>query len=225
MRKRGRFELAHNGTLFLDEIGEINQNVQIKILRVLQERTFERVGGEETIEVDVRIIAATNRDLKSEIEKGNFREDLYYRLNVVNIALPLLSERREDIPLLVSSFIKELSRENDKNVNGIDSKATKALYAYSWPGNVRELRNCIESSIVMCKTNIISLDDLPPYIQSNSDKDFIRLSFGTSLSEVEKAIIIFNLSKNNGNKSKTAEMLGIGRKTLHRKIKEYNIDI
>ena len=225
MRKRGRFELAHNGTLFLDEIGEINQNVQIKILRVLQERTFERVGGEETIDGDVRIIAATNRDLKSEIEKGNFREDLYYRLNVVNIALPLLSERREDIPLLVSSFIKELSRENDKNVNGIDSKATKALYAYSWPGNVRELRNCIESSIVMCKTNIISLDDLPPYIQSNSDKDFIRLSFGTSLSEVEKAIIIFNLSKNNGNKSKTAEMLGIGRKTLHRKIKEYNIDI
>jgi len=225
MRKRGRFELAHNGTLFLDEIGEINQNVQIKILRVLQERTFERVGGEETIEVDVRIIAATNRDLKSEIEKGNFREDLYYRLNVVNIALPLLSERREDIPLLVSSFIKELSRENDKNVNGIDFKATKALYTYSWPGNVRELRNCIESSIVMCKTNIISLDDLPPYIQSNSDKDFIRLSFGTSLSEAEKAIIIFNLSKNNGNKSKTAEMLGIGRKTLHRKIKEYNIDI
>lgn len=225
MRKRGRFELAHNGTLFLDEIGEINQNVQIKILRVLQERTFERVGGEETIEVDVRIIAATNRDLKEEIAKGNFREDLYYRLNVVNIEIPLLSERREDIPLLISSFIKELSVENNKEIKGIDSKAANALYTYSWPGNVRELRNCIESAIVMCKTDIVSIDDLPPYIQSNSETNFIRLPSGISLTEAEKAIITFNLNQNSGNKSKTAEVLGIGRKTLHRKIKEYNIDV
>jgi DNA-binding NtrC family response regulator len=224
MRKRGRFELAHNGTLFLDEIGEINQNVQIKILRVLQERTFERVGGEETLEVDVRIIAATNRDLKEEIKNGSFREDLYYRLNVVNIEIPLLSERTEDIPLLVSSFIKELSVENNKEIKGIDSKATKALYAYPWPGNVRELRNCIESAIVMCKTDIITIDDLPPYIQSNSDTNFIKLPCGISLSEAEKTIITFNLNQNNGNKSKTAEILGIGRKTLHRKIKEYNIE-
>ncbi len=225
MRKRGRFELAHNGTLFLDEIGEINQNVQIKILRVLQERTFERVGGEETLEVDVRFIAATNRDLKADIKKGKFREDLYYRLNVVNIELPPLSERMEDIPLLISSFIKELSKENNKEISGIDSKATNALYIYSWPGNIRELRNCVESAIVMCKTKIITLDDLPPYIQTDSEKNYIKLNSGISLSDAEKAIIAFNLGQNNGNKSKTAEILGIGRKTLHRKIKEYNLEV
>ena len=167
-RKRGRFELAHLGTLFLDEIGEINQNVQIKLLRVLEEKKFERVGGEETVEVDVRLIAATNRDLKEAIAKGSFREDLYYRLNVVNIHIPPLRERKEDIPLLVAAFLKEFSQENGKPIEGIDAKARLALYNYSWPGNVRQLRNSMESAVVLCKGTTITLDDLPPNLRGET---------------------------------------------------------
>jgi DNA-binding NtrC family response regulator len=188
-RKRGRFELAHSGTIFLDEIGEINQTVQIKILRVLQEKRFERVGGEETVEVDVRIISATNRDLKEEISKGNFREDLYYRLNVVNIHVPPLRERKEDIPLLATAFLKEFAEENGKKIDGIDPKARLALYGHPWPGNIRELRNCMESAVVMAKNSIITLDDLPPTVVSSSDGDFIRINIGTSLPDAEKEII------------------------------------
>jgi DNA-binding NtrC family response regulator len=223
-RKRGRFELAHLGTLFLDEIGEINQSIQIKILRVLQEKKFERVGGEETLEVDVRIIAATNRNLKEEIATGTFREDLYYRLNVVNIDIPPLRERKEDVPLLISAFIKELAQENDKLVEGIDSKAMVTLYNYGWPGNVRELRNCIESAVVMCKSNVITVDDLPPSIQSSPNGNYIKLPLGTSLAEAEKELITFTLNQHKGNKSKSATVLGIGRKTLHRKIQEYGLE-
>jgi DNA-binding NtrC family response regulator len=223
-RKRGRFELAHLGTLFLDEIGEINQNVQIKILRVLQEKTFERVGGEETIEVDVRIIAATNKNLKEEIARGAFREDLYYRLNVVNIEIPPLRERKEDIPLLVYHFIKELARENGKAVEGLDHKAAAVLYNYAWPGNVRELRNCIESAVVMAKGSAVTHEDLPPTVKGGSDEDYLRLAAGISLAQAEKQLIAYTLSRNGGNKSRTAEILGIGRKTLHRKIDEYKLE-
>ncbi len=223
-RRRGRFELAHMGTLFLDEIGDINRNIQMKILRVLQEKKFERVGGEETLEVDVRILAATNKNLKDEIEAGNFREDLYYRLNVVNIEIPPLRDRKEDIPLLVAAFVKEIAEDNDKIVEGVDSKVMMTLYNYSWPGNVRELRNCIESAIVMGKTNIIEVDDLPPFIRDNSDEDFIKIPANTRLSEAEKEIISFALNQNRGNKSRTASILGIGRKTLHRKIQEYGLE-
>ena len=223
-RKRGRFELAHTGTIFLDEIGEINQSIQIKILRVLQEKTFERVGGEDTLEVDVRIVSATNKELRSEIENGGFREDLFYRLNVVNIHIPPLRERKEDIPLLVSAFIKEFATENDKPVEGIDPKARGMLYNYSWPGNVRELRNCIESAVVMAKGNIITPDDLPPSITSDLDGGFIRIPTGSTMAEAEAEIIRSTLNANNGNKSRTAETLGIGRKTLHRKIAEYHIE-
>ena len=222
-RKRGRFELAHLGTLFLDEIGEINQNIQIKILRVLHEKKFERVGSEETIEVDVRIIAATNRDLKQDIVTGSFREDLYYRLNVVNIDIPPLRERKDDIPLLVAAFIRQLAQENNKVIEGIDSKVNMALFNYPWRGNVRELHNCIESAIVMCKSNVITMEDLPPYIRSTSDENYIKLMAGTTLSEAEKEIITFTLHQYRGNKSKTADVLGIGRKTLHRKIQEYDL--
>ncbi|MFP4429673.1 MAG: sigma-54-dependent transcriptional regulator [Spirochaetaceae bacterium] len=222
-RKRGRFELAHMGSIFLDEIGEINQSVQIKILRVLQEKRFERVGGEETLEVDVRIISATNKELKVEIEKGTFREDLFYRLNVVNIHIPPLRERKEDIPLLVSSFIREFAQENEKPVEGIDPKARAALYKYSWPGNVRELRNCIESAVVLSKGNIITVDDLPPTINTENEQDYIRVPVGSTLAEAEQEIIRSTLNYNNGNKSKTAEALGIGRKTLHRKIADYHL--
>ncbi len=222
-RKRGRFELANEGTLFLDEIGEIDQNIQIKLLRVLQEKKFERVGGEESLEVDVRLVAATNKNLKEEIEKGNFREDLYYRLNVVNIEVPPLRDRKDDIPLFITSFIKEFSSENGKNIEHIDEKCRAALYAYNWPGNVRELRNCIESAVVMCKGNTITLNDLPPTLRSNSDEGWIKIHVGTSLAESEKIIIMDTLSAQKGNKSKTAEILNIGRKTLHRKLSEYNV--
>jgi DNA-binding NtrC family response regulator len=222
-RKRGRFELAHLGTLFLDEIGEINQNVQIKLLRVLEEKKFERVGGEETVEVDVRLIAATNRDLKEAISKGTFREDLYYRLNVVNIHVPPLRERKEDIPLLVAAFLKEFSQENGRRIEGMDAKARLALYNYSWPGNVRQLRNSIESAVVLSKGSTLTLDDLPPNIRGETGTDSLRLHVGASLAEVEKEVIRSTLAREGGNKSRTAEILGIGRKTLHRKIEEYGL--
>jgi DNA-binding NtrC family response regulator len=220
-RKRGRFELAHEGTLFLDEIGEIDQNIQIKLLRVLQEKKFERVGGEETIETDVRIVAATNKNLMDEIEKGNFREDLYYRLNVVNILVPSLRERKDDLPLLITSFLKEFAEENGKTMEGIDDKARSCLYNYDWPGNVRELRNCIESAVVMAKGQVITEADLPPTLRTQNDPGWIRIPLGSSLEESEKIIIRDTLSAQKGNKSKTAEILAIGRKTLHRKLAEW----
>ena len=223
-RKRGRFELADTGSLFLDEIGEINQNVQIKILRVLQERRFERVGGESTIEVDVRFIAATNRDLKAEIAEGRFREDLYYRLNVVNIHVPPLRERREDIPLLAATFLHEFSQENGKQVEGFDPRSRQALYAYDWPGNVRELRNCIESAVVMASGKFVTIDDLPPGPRSAQEKKEIHLPAFCSIEEAEKIIIAETLAMLGGNKTKTAEVLKIGRKTLYQKIDEYKID-
>lgn len=216
--KKGRFELAHGGTIFLDEIGEINQQTQIKLLRVLQEKKFERVGGEETIEVDVRVVAATNRNLEEEVRAGRFREDLYYRLNVVSIHVPSLRERKDDIPLLVDAFVKKFSEENGKNVTGIDAKARSALYKYDWPGNIRQLQNCIESACVMCSGTEISLEDLPPSISEYKGDGTISVPTGITLEEAEKIIIRQNLAANKGNKSKTAELLGIERKTLNRKL-------
>jgi DNA-binding NtrC family response regulator len=223
-RRRGRFELANEGTLFLDEIGEIDQNIQIKLLRVLQEKKYERLGGEETLEADVRLLAATNRDLKTEIEKGRFREDLYYRLNVVTILVPPLRERKDDIPLLINSFIKEFAAENNKEISGIDEKARAMLYRYDWPGNIRELRNCIESTVVMSKSSVITTGDLPPTISDAvrdaviSDEQNIPIPMGTKLEDAENIVIQHTLTAQNGNKSRTAELLGIGRKTLDRKL-------
>ena len=220
-RKRGRFELAHGGTIFLDEIGEIDQNVQIKILRVLQDKRFERVGGEETVEVDVRLITATNRDLEKEVAEGRFREDLYYRLNVVHIHVPPLRERRDDIPLLITAFLQEFTQENGKTIEGIDDRARAALYKFDWPGNIRQLRNCLESAVVMCSGSVIKLEDLPPTIAGSGEADSIAVPAGITMAEAEKIIILQNLAINKGNKSKTADILGIGRKTLHRKLDEY----
>ena len=219
--KRGRFELANGGTIFLDEIGEIDQNVQIKILRVLQDKRFERVGGEETLEVDVRVIAATNRDLEAEIAAGRFREDLYYRLNVVHIHVPPLRDRRDDIPLLITAFLQEFAKENGKTIEGIDSRARSALYKFDWPGNIRQLRNCLESAVVMSSGPIIKLEDLPPSIAGSSQTDIIEVPAGIPMAEAEKMLILQNLAINKGNKTKTADILGIGRKTLHRKLDEY----
>ncbi len=224
-QRKGRFELAHQGSIFLDEIGEINQSVQIKILRVLQERAFERVGGSQTIEVDTRIIAATNRDLKREIEKGQFREDLYYRLNVVNIHIPPLRERPSDIPLLASAFLKEFAGENGKTIEGMDDKAATALYNYNWPGNIRELRNCVESGVVMARGALLTLKDLPPSVTaSREEKDFLRIPLGTTMAEAEKQVIRSTLYYTKGNKSRAAEVLDIGRKTLHRKIHDFGLE-
>lgn len=221
--KRGRFELAHEGTIFLDEIGEISQNVQVKLLRVIQERKFERVGGEETLDVDVRIIAATNRNLEEEIKKGNFREDLYYRLNVVNINVPPLRERKDDIPIMVNNFIRKFSKENNKNITTVDTKAKNALYSYDWPGNIRELRNCIEGAVVIAEGSTLRLEDLPPAVRKSQENSSISIPAGTDMDTAEKIIIRETLLFCHGNKSKTAQVLGIGRKTLHRKLLEMNL--
>ena len=220
----GKFELADGGTIFLVEIGEINLSTQIKLLRVLQERSFERVGGEKTINVDIRIVAATNKNLEEEVRAGKFREDLFYRLNVVRIEMPALRERKDDIPLLMHGFLKEFNIENQKNILGFDNRAKSAILKYSWPGNIRELRNCVESAVVMCTKDQISFDDLPSTVRSGCDISAITIPAGITMNEAEKIIITENLALNNGNKTKTAETLGIGRKTLHRKLIEYGIE-
>lgn len=223
-QKKGRFELSDTGTIFLDEIGEINAHVQIKILRVLQEKQFERVGGEKTLKIDTRIISATNRDLQEEINKGAFREDLFYRLNVVHIEVPPLRERKDDIPILSAAFLKEFNEENGKEIEGFSPKARATLSNYSWPGNIRELRNCIESSVVLSKGTIIDLQDLPEHVASTSGEDQVSLPLGISMKDAERTLISATLHHCGGNKTKASDILGIGRKTLHRKIQEYGID-
>ncbi|MCP3967294.1 MAG: sigma-54-dependent Fis family transcriptional regulator [Lentisphaerae bacterium] len=236
-QKPGRFELADNGTLFLDEIGEIDPQVQVKLLRVLETRSFERIGGIESLETSARLISATNRDLKTMVENGDFREDLFYRLDVVNIKLPPLRDRIEDIPILVKHFIDEFAADNIKNIRGISEGALAALCAYSWPGNIRELRNCIERMIVLCRGNSLEIDNVPFNIlnQKGSVAGY-RPKFmvkntstapqqGTSLDldQNEKLLIIKALEECGGNRTKAADKLGISRRTLHRRLKEYNL--
>lgn len=220
---KGRFELANGGTIFLDEIGEINQSTQVKLLRVLQEKKFERIGGEETIEVDIRIVAATNRKLEDEVAAGRFREDLYYRLNVVRIEMPPLRDRKDDIPLLMHSFLREFNVENEKNIKGFDARSKAAIIKYNWPGNIRELKNCIESAVVMCNGEEIRIEDLPESIRKKGEEKTISIPMGTTMDEAEKIIIQETLAANSGNKTKTADVLGIGRKTLHRKLEEWEL--
>lgn len=217
---KGKFELANGGTIFLDEIGEINQATQVKLLRVLQEKTFERIGGEKSIEVDVRIVAATNKNLEEEVKAGRFREDLFYRLNVVRIEMPSLRERKDDIPLLMHAFLREFNLENEKNIKGFDNRAKSAIIKYSWPGNIRELRNCIESAVVMCNGDEIKIEDLPSSVRAQSEGQTITIPLGITMEEAELIIIQENLAACKGNKSKCADILGIGRKTLHRKLGE-----
>ncbi len=223
-RKRGRFELADGGIIFLDEIGEISQSTQVKILRVLQEKSFERVGGEETLVVDVRIVSATNRDLYKEVQEGRFREDLFYRLNVVHVHVPPLRERKEDTSLFIAHFLSVAAKENSKQVEGITRKARTALEEYQWPGNIRELRNCIESAVVLCQGNIIEIEDLPASVRNNEKESSIELRIGSTLAEAEREMIKMTLMTYDGNKSKTAEILGIGRKTLHNKIISHHLE-
>ncbi len=221
---KGRFELADGGTIFLDEIGEVNLATQVKLLRVLQEHKFERVGGEKSVEVDVRVVAATNRNLEDEVKAGRFREDLFYRLNVVRIEMPSLRERMDDIPLLMHSFLREFNIENKKNIKGFDKASKSAMIKYSWPGNIRELKNAVESAVVMCTGDEIKIEDLPRALRSQGEEKVINIPIGITMDEAEKIIIQENLAANKGNKSKTADILGIGRKTLHRKLEELNIE-
>ena len=221
---KGRFELADGGTIFLDEIGEVNLATQVKLLRVLQEHKFERVGGEKSIEVDVRVVAATNRNLEDEVKAGRFREDLFYRLNVVRIEMPALRERMDDIPLLMHSFLREFNIENKKNIKGFDKASKAAMIKYSWPGNIRELKNAVESAVVMCTGDEIKIEDLPRALRSQGEEKVITIPIGITMDEAEKIIIQENLAANKGNKSKTADILGIGRKTLHRKLEELQIE-
>ncbi|NCD33693.1 MAG: sigma-54-dependent Fis family transcriptional regulator [Spartobacteria bacterium] len=220
-QRLGRFERAHGGTLFMDEIGEISAVVQVKLLRVLEERCIERVGGDSTIKIDVRLISATNKDLKAMVKDGSFREDLFYRLDVVIIRLPSLRERLEDIPLLAHHFLRQFSEENGKKIDGITPDALAILQRYPWPGNVRELRNKIENMVVMTRSTRLGMKDLPSDIRAAAEAE-ASTSHG-SLEETERKLIIEALAENNGNRTKAAQQLGISRRTLHRKINEFEL--
>ncbi len=223
-RRRGRFELADGGTLFLDEIGEIDPSIQVKTLRVLEERKFERVGGQESLEVDVRLVAATNKNLKEMMEQGRFREDLFYRLYVVVIHLPALRERDGDIPLLAQHFLKSLAKENGKAIDGITPEAMEALAAYSWPGNVRELRNVLERMVVLSRGDKLTLRDVPAAIRDAVRQDIVPKPAGElTLDEAEKQLIIRALKTHEGSRTLAAKELGISRRTLHRKLNEYGL--
>ena len=216
----GSFEAAHGGTLFLDEIGELPLAMQVKLLRALENRSFTRVGGTQPVVVDIRVIAATNRELKSLVEAGEFRQDLYYRLNVIDIHLPALKDRTEDIPLLVSRFLKELSTANGGSVTGITPAAMKMLEGYAWPGNVRELRNVIEKMVVLSAGGMLDVADVPDEIRADASNSLSISAVGT-LAETEKAKILAALQNVGNNRSKAARVLGISRRTLYRKLDEY----
>ena len=228
----GRFERAHGGTLFLDEIGDIDASTQVKLLRVLETRTFERVGGSDQIQVDVRLIAATNRKLKQIVAEGAFREDLYYRLNVCAIHLPPLRERPEDIGLLLNHFLNIAAQENGRQLNGITQEAVKVLTAYSWPGNVRELRNCVERMVVMARGSSLTLKDVPSEIRSavgdalgaeRAGPGSDVASDSLNMDNQERQLIVKALQECDGNRTRAAERLGISRRTLHRKIRNYQL--
>ena len=219
----GRFERADGGSLFLDEISEISPKIQVKLLRVLQETSFERVGGLETIKSDVRVISATNRILQEKVREGSFREDLFYRLHVVFIEVPPLRDRREDIPLLVQYFLTEEAKDNDKSVPRIHPLALERIMAYDWPGNVRELKNCIQSMIVLNNKNELMSEDLPQHIQTPHISLPQSAQPRGAIRDVEKNLIIHALKSTRFNKTKAAEILGISRRTLHRKLHEYAI--
>lgn len=225
--KKGRFELADGGTIFLDEIGEIPLSVQVKLLRVLETRSFERLGGVETVHVDARVVAATNRNLVEMVAEGTFREDLYYRLDVVRIDIPPLRERKDDIPMLVKYYIDQFARENGRGEMTITEGALGVLMEYSWHGNIRELKNCVERMVVLCRGPEITIDNVPLNIRDNATPGIARKVMavaGCDLERNEKMLIERALDECGGNRSRAAEKLGISRRTLHRKLKLYNME-
>lgn len=224
-RRLGCFELAHGGTLFLDEVGELPVELQAKFLRVIEEEKLRRLGGKTEISVDVRVLCATHRDLKKQIEEGAFREDLYFRLNVFSIQLPPLKERREDIRPLAEHFVERFASEAGKRIRGITPEAMAILQSYSWPGNIRELRNTMERGVILCEGEMIETSHLPPEMETSPlGAAVIKLSLGMPLREVEKEYILGSLRRNKGNKSRTAEILGISEKTLYNKLNRYVSD-
>lgn len=245
LQRKGRFELAHGGTLFLDEVSQLSLSNQARLLRVLEEREFERVGGDKTIQVDVRIICATNHDLVSACNNGEFLPDLYDRLNVVSIDLPNLNERIEDIPLLVNDFLEEFSRQNGKTLRSLTPEAVRTLMKYSWHGNVRELKNCIEGLVVMSTQETLELNDLPerilkevgelnpvmpsaPTLHNNDLYDnsspLLNVSVGMTLEDINREVLRATLEYTDNNKAKAAKILEISRRTIQRKAKEYGLD-
>jgi len=225
--KKGRFEIAHGGTIFLDEVGDIPQSIQVKLLRVLQEHQFERVGGTEKIEVDVRIIAATNKNLEEKIKDGSFREDLYYRLNVISVKIPPLRERKEDILPMIESFIEKYCKENNKEKLEISKEAADVLMKYNYPGNVRELENIIERAVVLTRGKVITLNDLPMNIKGFKEEKTIAALGKGSLTEqieaIEKQLIFDALQQSSGNQTKAGKLLGLTERNLRYKLKKYNI--
>jgi DNA-binding NtrC family response regulator len=222
-RRLGAWELADGGTLFLDEVGEIPIELQAKFLRVLEEERLRRLGGKSEISVDVRVISATNRDLKEEIKGGRFREDLYFRLNVFHIPLAPLKERRDDIPLLVQHFIDRFSREGGKKLAGLTQQAMKVLSEYGWPGNIRELRNTLERAVILCGSDAINVEHLPAEMAlGGGESAYLKLPFGLPLREVEKEYILSSLGRMQNNKARTAQALGISEKTLYNKLYRYS---
>jgi len=229
-RRIGRFEQAQGGTLFLDEIGEIDASIQVKLLRFLGERTFERVGSNKTLTADVRLIAATNKNLKELVTKGQFREDLYFRLRIVEIVLPPLRNRAFDIPLLAKSFLKEFTTENNKVVNDFTPDALEAMMNHTWPGNVRELRTAVERAVVLCRGDKITLRDLPSDVRSSSASSATSspIPVGSqpelTVEEAEKQLIVRALKETDGNRTLAAQKIGMSRRTLHRKLHRYHIE-
>ncbi len=224
-RKRGRFEQAEGGTLFLDEIGEISLTVQVKLLNVIQERTFQRLGGAQTIKADIRLVAATNRDLEKAVNETHFREDLYYRLNVFPVYLPPLRERRTDILLLAEFFLDQYSRENNRQIKRISTSAIDLLIQYHWPGNVRELQNCMERAVLICDSDSIQSVHLPPTLQSsNSIEADGQLSLATAVENFERDLIIDALKQTRGNQTKAAKYLDSSLRIINYKIHSYGID-
>jgi two-component system, NtrC family, response regulator AtoC len=232
-RRAGRFELADGGTLFLDEVSEIDASMQVKLLRVLEERNFERVGGTETIETDIRLITATNRNLKTLVTEKRFREDLFFRLDVVDVTLPPLRDRLEDVPILSSHFLEEFAEKNGKVIEGFTADAIAILAAYRWPGNVRELRNTVEKMVVLSRSPRLSARDVPANIREavrGSPGIAVRqpeagVATPDSLAAAEKRMILQALRKHNDNRTKAAQDLGISRRTLHRKLREYEAEV
>jgi len=223
-RRRGRFELAEGGTLFLDEISEIDPSTQVKLLRVLEERKFERVGGQATLDADIRLITATNRDLHQLAQAGKFRQDLFFRLNVVTITAPPLRERVNDIPLLAQRFMGEFARENNKEINDITPEALNALMTYAWPGNVRELRNAIERMIVMAHGAKLTVHDLPGIVREQTQgTPGLGIKPNASIRDANRQMIVAALEAAGGNRSRAARTLGISRRTLHRKLNEFGL--
>ena len=224
-QRKGKFEYANNGTLFLDEVGDMPLTTQAKLLKVIEDGRIVRIGSNETIKVDVRIIAATNKDLGELVTEGLFREDLYFRFNVICLRLPPLRERQEDIFLLIDSFIKEFSKKNGKNIKDISPDARKILFRYEWPGNIRELRNCIESMIVFNLNGVLDINDIPEHIYKSNRTALTGPVFpvGVTLDEMEKELMKNTLAYVGGNRGETAKILGIGERTLYRKLEKYSL--